>query len=177
MKLLNNFHERFVLAGKVIGVHGIRGVIKFNSFVEQDLLTPGNLFFYHSTDHQINRISILSVKPNKRIYLITLEGVTDRTQAEAFVGIDIYIERMALPELDSDTYYWFEIQGLDVVDISGIHRGVVRSIMETGGNDVYVIEHNGTEYLIPAITSVVKKIDIDQNQMIVDIPEGIISDI
>jgi RimM protein, required for 16S rRNA processing len=41
--------------------------------------------------------------------LITLEGISDRTQAEAFVDTDIYIERKALPDLDSDTYYWFEI--------------------------------------------------------------------
>jgi len=171
---LNNFHERFVLAGKIIGVHGIRGVIKFKSYVEAELLTPGNPLFYHSTDHQVNRISILSIKPNKRIYLITVEGVNDRSQAEAFVGTDIYIERSALPELDSDTYYWFELEGLNVQDISSGHIGVVRSIMATGSNDVYVIENNGDEILIPAITSVVKTIDIEQKLMIIDLPEGLL---
>jgi len=174
LKSLSNFNERFVLAGKIIGVHGIRGVIKFKSFIEPDLLTPGNPFFYHSTNHQINRISILSIKPNKRIYLITLEGITDRTQAEALVGTEILIERKALPELDSDTYYWFDIQGLDVIDTSGSCIGVVDSIMETGSNDVYVVENNGKEILIPAISSVIKTIDINKNQMIVDLPVGLL---
>ncbi|KPA15947.1 16S rRNA processing protein RimM [Candidatus Magnetomorum sp. HK-1] len=161
------------MAGKIIGVHGIRGVFKFQSFVESELLTPGNPLFYHSTDHKIHRFSILSIKPHKRNYLITLEGISDRTQAEAFVDTDIYIERKALPDLDSDTYYWFEIVGLDVVDTSGIHQGVVRSIMETGSNDVYVIEKNNDEYLLPAITSVIKDIDLDQHRIIVDLPDGL----
>ena len=165
---MNDFETRFLLAGKVIGVHGIRGVLKFHSYVDHGLLTPDNTLFYRAADHEIHRVSILSITPHKRIYLITLEGIKDRNQATAFVNTDMYIEKTALPELDEETYYWFQIQGLEVVDISGAHIGYIRSIMETGSNDVYIIEHNGEEYLIPAITSAVKSVDLNQKQMVVD---------
>jgi len=170
---LNKFQEKFVLAGKIIGVHGIRGVFKFQSFVDQELLTPGSPVFYHSKNHIIHNLLILSIKPHKRNFLITLEGITDRTQAEALINTDIYLEKKLLPDLDSDTFYWFEVIGLDVIDTSGINHGVVCSIMETGSNDVYVIEKEGKEYLLPAISSVIKDIDIDQHRIIVDLPEGL----
>ncbi|ETR74138.1 MAG: 16S rRNA processing protein RimM [Candidatus Magnetoglobus multicellularis str. Araruama] len=168
MKSLNDFDERFLLAGKVIGVHGIQGAVKFKSFVDEKLLTPDNPLFYRSRDRNFHRISILSIKPYKRNFLITLEGISDRTQATTLVGIDIFIQRNVLPDLDSDTFYWFEIQGLEVIDTSGHHCGVIRSIIETGSNDVYVIEKNGEEYLIPAIESAVINIDIQKKQMVID---------
>lgn len=168
MKSLNDFDEQFLVAGKVIGVHGIHGAVRFKSFVDENLLKPINPLFYRATDRNIHRISVISIKPYKRNYLVTFEGITDRTQATAFIDTKMYIEKKVLPELNSDTYYWFEIQGLEVIDNSGIHRGFIRSIIETGSNDVYVIENNGDEYLIPAIESAVKEIDIQKKRMVVD---------
>ena len=168
MKSLNDFDEQFLMAGKVIGVHGIHGAVRFKSFVDVNLIKPVNPLFYRTSDRNIHRISVISIKLYQRNYLFTLEGITDRTQATAFIGTPMYIERQALPELDSDTYYWFEIQGLEVIDVSGNHHGFIRSIIETGSNDVYVIEKNGDEFLIPAIESAVKEIDLKKKQMVVD---------
>jgi len=168
LKSLNDFDEHFLVAGKVIGVHGILGGLKFKSFVDENLLTPVNPLFYRAADRNIHRISIISIKKYKRNFLIMLEGITDRTQANAFINTPIYIERKALPELDSDAFYWFEIQGLEVIDLLGHHRGFIQSIIETGSNDVYVIKNNGDEYLIPAIESAVKEVDLQKKQMVVD---------
>jgi len=168
LKSLNDFDEQFLMAGKVIGVHGIHGAVRFKSFIDENLLIADNPLFYRTTDRNIHRISVLSIKPYKRNYMLTFEGMTDRNQAIAFVGTQLYIERKALPVLDHDTYYWFEIQGLEVINISGAHVGFIRSIIETGSNDVYVIENNGDEYLIPAIESAVKEIDLQKKQMVVD---------
>jgi len=165
---LNDFDEQFLVAGKVIGVHGIHGALRLKSFVDENLLEPVNPLFYRDSERKIHRISILSIKPHKRNYLVTFEGITDRTQATAFIGMQLYIERKALPELDSDTYYWFEIQGLDVKDTSGNHLGVIQSIIETGSNDVYVIENNGDKYLIPAIESAIQEIDTHHKRVVVD---------
>jgi len=168
LKSLNDFDEHFLMAGKVIGVHGINGVARFQSFVDDNLLKPANPLFYRARDRNIHRISVTSIKPYKRNYLVTFDKITDRNQATALLGTRLFIERKALPELDSDTYYWFEIQGLEVIDISGVHRGFVQSIIETGSNDVYVIENNGDEYLIPALDSAVKEINLQKKQMVVD---------
>ena len=165
---MNDFDEQFLVAGKVIGVHGINGSLRFKSFVDENLLNPVNPLFYRAADRNIHRKSIISIKQHKRNYLVMLEGITDRTQATAFIDTQMYIERKALPELDGDTFYWFEIQGLEVIDLLGHHRGWIQSIIETGSNDVYVIENNGDEYLIPAIESAVKEIDLQNKQMVVD---------
>ena len=168
MKSLNDFDEQFLMAGKVIGVHGINGATRFRSFVDDNLLNPVNPLFYRASDRNIHRISVKSIKPYRRNYLVTFEEIIDRNQATALIGMQFFIERKALPELDPDTYYWFEIQGLEVIDISGVHRGFVMSIIETGSNDVYVIKNNGDEYLIPAIEPAVKEINLQKKQMVVD---------
>jgi 16S rRNA processing protein RimM len=168
LKSLNDFDEQFLMAGKVIGVHGIHGAVRLKSFVDPNLINPVNPLFYRTSERNIHRISVISIKSYQSNLLVTFEGITDRTQATAFIGTQLYIERKALPELDSDTYYWFEIQGLEVIDISGNHYGFIQSIIETGSNDVYVINKNGDEFLIPAIDSAVKEIDLQKNQMVVD---------
>ena len=105
---------------------------------------------------------------------ITFKGVTSREQADLLRGGEIQIaeeERVALPE---DHYFRHDIIGLSVYLEGDILLGKVESILETGGNDVYVVKKENREYLIPALKSVVKKIDIVKNEMMICPMEGLL---
>ena len=80
-------------------------------------------------------------------------------------------DRIALPE---GSYYQFEIKGLDVYLEGGRFLGKVTDILRTGANDVYVVGQGEKEYLIPALRSVVKEINLSEKRMTLHPMEGLL---
>jgi 16S rRNA processing protein RimM len=119
-------------------------------------------------------VEINWVKSHTGTPLISFKGVTDRNQAQALIGGELFIPETELPELDEDTYYWFELIGLEVYTSQEEYLGRITSIFPTGSNDVYVVEDRQNEVLVPALESVVIDIDLENKRMRVDLPEGLI---
>lgn len=169
----------YVLIGKIVGAHGLNGTSKVLSFAESPAIfeTIGSLTI-RTRDHRTARLDINWVKPHKRSLLIAFKQVTNRNQAEGLVGSELLIDKSSLPELDSDTYYWFDIIGSAVFTVEGDYLGTVESIFPTGSNDVYVVkpadDRSGSEILIPAIETVIVKLDVEKKVLQVDLPDGLL---
>jgi 16S rRNA processing protein RimM len=71
-------------------------------------------------------------------------------------------------------YYTFQLIGLDVLTTEGQYLGQVTDIMATAGNDVYIVEGEGGEILIPAIEDVVKSIDLKKGKMVIEAIKGLL---
>jgi len=171
---LNNFKDNSFVAGKVVGVHGVRGLIKVKLFVDYTLFKPGNHIFLITDQGEVKQYNLISIKPHKKAFLLTIEDIDNRSDAQTLIGLNIIFDHTKLPPLEEDTYYWRDIIGLKVYEVTSYnYLGYVKSIIETGSNDVYVVENekNGIEILIPAIDSIIKKIDIKNKKMIALSPE------
>jgi len=106
------------------------------------------------------------------IALLQIEGISTRNDAEALRGTVVRIDRSQAAPLDEDEYYHFEILGLRVVDEEGHDLGTVVEILETGANDVYVVQRpDGSELLLPAIRSVILEVDLEHQRMVVRPPQ------
>ena len=68
----------------------------------------------------------------------------------------------------------YQLVGLEVVTTMGERLGTLSDVMETGANDVYVVDNGGQEILLPAIAEVVKAIDMETGRMVVEVIEGLI---
>jgi 16S rRNA processing protein RimM len=164
--------------GKIIGVHGLNGVLRVFSFAESSArYTPGMPLHLKNSHGNGFILKIVWAKPHSKTILLSLEGIRNRDQAQEFVGSELFIEKAALEVLEEGTYYWADLMGLSVYSSAGDYLGEVSSIVRTGSNDVYVAKRmEGTteiEVLIPALASVVREIDLDQRIMRVDLPEGL----
>jgi 16S rRNA processing protein RimM len=93
--------------------------------------------------------------------------------AKNLVGCKVYLPKDILEKLPDGEYYFQDIIGLDVYSEEGNYIGKIESIFPTGSNDVYVCRGEGKETLLPAISHVIKKIDINQRIMTVKIPDGL----
>lgn len=128
-------------------------------------------------DGSVRTMTIQWVRVHGRGLRMGLEGVIDRHTAESLIGSSLFIDKACLPVLEEDTYYWFELIGLSVFDITGTLLGSLQRVIPTLANDVYVVrgEKAGRqlEILIPAIGDVVCVIDLENRTMIVDLPEGL----
>ncbi len=161
-----------------MGAHGIGGNVKVHSFSESlALYETGARIETGLPDGSTRSMTVVWARPHGKGLLMNLESVTDRDQAEKLVGAELFADKAMLPSLEEDTYYWFDLVGLKVVDTAGALLGSLDSIIPTVGNDIYVVK--GTqggqprELLIPAIGDVVLSIDLEGGTMVVDPPEGL----
>jgi 16S rRNA processing protein RimM len=174
--MLNNpgTKQGHVLIGKIVGVHGIKGTNKLRSYAESlTLFSPGRVIIVRDLHGREANHKIIWAKPHTGTPLILLKGIENRDQANALIGARLFIHQSELPELDEDTYYWFDLIGIEVYTRSNEFLGRIESIMETGSNDVYVVKGHEKEVLIPALESVVLEVDLKHKRMQVDLPEGL----
>ncbi len=180
MKLLNDPLKKndFILIGKIVGVHGLSGNVKVYSYAESlSVFSLKKKILIRNTTGLEKFYAIKTAKPHTRVILLSMHEINSRDQAEQLIGSEIFIERSVLPKLESGSFYWFEIIGLDVFTIANNYLGRVESVFSTGNNDVYVVQDpekgQKSEVLVPALKSVVKSIDLSDGTMRVNLPEGL----
>jgi 16S rRNA processing protein RimM len=164
---------------KIAGAHGLHGTCKVYCYGEcGDILSKGRDIFVRTADGALLSYEIDWVKPHVRSVLLALKGVTDRSHTDKLIGCEIMIDKSNLPVLPADTYYWHDLIGLSVFTTDGRFLGRLASVMPTGSNDVYVVrkqeDSKKEEILIPALGSVVVEVNLAENRMRVDLPEGLI---
>jgi 16S rRNA processing protein RimM len=163
-----------MLIGRLAGAHGMQGGLKLISYAESlDVFAPGRPIRVRSADGAETVYDVVEARPQGRGTVLFLSGVTHRSQAEALIGGELWIDRATLPALAEGTYYWADLIGLDVVSVDGRHLGRLESIFATGSNDVYVVKGADREILVPALKSVVTAVDLAARRMQVDLPEGL----
>ena len=95
--------------------------------------------------------------------------MNDRNAAEMLIGWDIYVDYTQLPSLKSGEYYWSDLIGLDVENTEGIFLGVIESLLETGANDVIIVQGEERQHAIPFIHQrTVLDVDLEARKMRVD---------
>ena len=163
-----------MLIGKIVGVHGIKGANKLKSYADSlSVYQPGRSLLMRDNKNRESSVEINWVKSHTGTPLISLKGVSNRAQAQALIGGELFIPETELPVLDEDTFYWLELIGLEVYTVEEKYIGRITSIFPTGSNDVYVVKNKTNEVLIPALESVVIDIDLELKRMRVDLPEGL----
>lgn len=159
--------------GKVVGVHGIKGWLKVQSFAESvEPFRAGRRVGVRRSGSGMAAYTVRDVRPHKNSLRLALESVETRNAAEALVGAELLIDRAELPELEEDRWYWCDLIGLSVYEAE-VYIGRVQTIFATGSNDVLVVARGDRERLIPVIESVVRRIDLDNQMIEVELPEGL----
>jgi len=160
--------------GKVVGVHGIRGNVKILPYAEtESLFDPSHPLIMQHRDGRRERRTLRWIKPHKRLLLASIDGVEDRAAALLLVGAKALVRRSALPEPEAGSYYWNDLLGLTVYSCESEYLGVLENIIATGSNDVYVVRNGRRETLVPGLTTVVVKVNLEAGTMHVDLPEGL----
>ncbi len=167
--------EKLLLVGKVIKPHGFKGLIRAWSYARtiDSFLHSGTVFFKLENRHPVEH-RITDVKPHKNFFIISIEGIKTFDGADSLRGADILVEKDQLTRNSKDEFFWFELINLKVYLDSGEYLGAIKEIIPTGSNDVYVVKQNSSEFLIPAIYEVVKKIDLDKGEMIITAMDGLL---
>jgi 16S rRNA processing protein RimM len=167
--------DSFIAIGVIVSAVGLRGEVRCSLLTDFPKRFEGLSHVMVATkEGERCPYSIVRVRFSSGFVYLRLEGVTSRDIAEQLRGRELQIPEEERSPLPKDHYYRYEIVGLDVFSEEGRFLGKVDSILETGGNDIYLVKQDTREYLIPAIKSVVKKIDLLKREMTIFPMEGLL---
>jgi 16S rRNA processing protein RimM len=107
---------------------------------------------------------------------IRLEEIRDRESAMALRGATLEIDLADRPEPPPGAYFYDQLEGLKVVDLTGRVLGTVSHVIPRGGQDLYAVTTDSGECLVPASTDIVKKIDLEAGLLVLDPPDGLLGD-
>ena len=165
----------YIEIGQIVNTNGLKGVVKINPFTD-DVNKFDNLeYIYIQLKAELKKVKIEQVRYNKNQVLLKLEGIDSIEEAEKLRNFYIKIEKESQEELGEDTYYIIDLIGLDVYSEKNEYLGKIEDVFPTGSNDVYVVKDNlGKQILIPAIADVVKKVDLNNRKMIINLIPGLL---
>ena len=172
---------QMITIGKFISPFGVKGEIKvypYSDFLERCALL-NEVTVEGREQSEIRRVT--EARVYKNLWVLRLKGCDTREDAALLTGSLLKIpsdQRLKLPE---GSYYLDEIIGLAAISVDGEKLGVVREVIQTGANDIYVVDRRNrynedvspVEILVPALRSVVKEINLQEGFMLLDLPAGL----
>lgn len=163
-----------VLVGEVSKPHGIHGELKVYPITDNPERFKKLEKLFLKTKEGTRLFPIRHVRVQGNEVFLTLEGIETREEAEKYRGAAVKIDRADVLPLQEGWYY-FELEGLNVYE-GDAFLGVLTQVVETGANDVYLVRGERGEICVPALKSVVKKVDIPGRRMDVELPPGLLGD-
>jgi 16S rRNA processing protein RimM len=160
--------QQHISVGKISGVFGIKGWVKVFSFTDprENILTYSPWLL--KKDDETKTVSVVDGQLQGKTIVAQLTGVNDRNQAEDLMGWDIFITQEQLPKAAKDEYYWSDLIGLPVETVDGVQLGLVDSLLETGANDVIIVQGE-RERVIPFLQGkTIINVDLVAGRIIVD---------
>ena len=162
-----------LVAGKVLGTHHLKGEVKVISNIENIELLQGNKIILELENSQTKLFTVKKIEPfiaNKWIF--SFEEIKNKQDAVEIRNALIKVRR-DLVGIAEDEYLMSDLIGLKVYDVKGNeYLGKVTEIFETAAHDIYVIDTDDYEIMIPDVEAFVKKIDYHNRKMEVDLIEG-----
>lgn len=168
--------EEIVVIGKITSVFGVKGGVKVFSYTKPRLNILNYKDWLLDVDGQWQSVKMVSGRQQGKTIGVNLEGVNDRSQAEALIGRKIAITSNQLPELDDGSFYWRDLEGMRVINSENVDFGVVSHLIETGSNDVLVVRETAEqasgkkqkERMIPFLADAVLDVDTENRVMHVE---------
>ncbi|BCS88538.1 ribosome maturation factor RimM [Pseudodesulfovibrio sediminis] len=166
----------YISLGGVVKPHGIRGEFCIKSYADSPSIFGDAPALYLQEDKKSPKpITVTSWREHKGLILLTVKGVTDRDQAELLRGRSVLVREEDLPELEEGEHYFYQMIGCRVVLADDTEVGVLKGFYETGEQDIWVIENAAkTEILLPAVPEFVVDIDLDNEIIVIEPPEGLL---
>ena len=154
--------------GRIVAPFGISGWIKLQPYTATTAgLGNYRVWWIERRDGGWREWVVESVRAQGTNVVAKLAGCEDRDAATGLKGLEVAVPRAALPAAEPGEYYWADLLGLRVENERAEPLGNVARMMETGANDVLVVEGD-RERLIPFISDVVKRVDLESRVIVVD---------
>jgi len=157
---------RWIAVGKIGRAHGVKGEVSVLPLsTVGDRFAPGARLFVG--DAAARPVTVSASRPHQQRLLIRFEEIRGRDSAESLRGQYLFVPADSLPDLPEGEYWPHDLIGCRVESEDGAALGVVREVMRSAANDLWVTDSDGGELLIPALRDVVASVDVAGRRIVV----------
>lgn len=166
--------EDLLQVGVITTTHGVRGEVKVFPTTDDAGRFKQLKNVILDTGKEQLKLEITQVKFFKNLVILKFKGIDNINDVELYKGKGLYVARENAVKLDRNEYFIADLIGLSVTSDEGEALGKITDVLQTGANDVYVVEQkDGSELLIPAIRDCILDVSIDHGTMRVHLLDGL----
>lgn len=167
--------EDILQVGIITSTHGVRGEVKVYPTTDDVRRFKRLKEVILDTGKEQITLEIEAVKFFKQMVILKFKGIDNINDVEKYKQKSLYVTRKNAVRLSRDEYFIADLMGLKVIDESEEEIGILREVMETGANDVYIIDmKDGRELLLPAIKQCVLQVDVENGFVKVHVLDGLL---
>ena len=167
--------EQLLQVGVISYTHGVRGEVKVFPTTDDVKRFKKLKKVILDTGKEQLPLEIEGVKFFKQFVILKFRGIDNINDIEKYKGKRLLVDREHAVKLKKDEYFIADMIGMDVFTEDGELFGALKDVMETGANDVYIIEmSDGKEVLVPAIKQCILDVDIENRKMVIHLLEGLV---
>ena len=170
--------DKWISIGEIVAPQGLRGDIRIkpSSDFPERFTKPGKRWI-QKTDELPTEIKLTKGKliPGKSIYVLSIEGVSNRKSVEGIIGWKLVIPINSRPRMSKDEYHYFDLIGLEAR--RGTKKALIGYVTDLikGGNDLLEIELvEGKKILVPFVKEIVPEIEIKEKWLLINPPPGLL---
>ncbi|MBI4275223.1 MAG: ribosome maturation factor RimM [Rhizobiales bacterium] len=167
--------KKRVCVAQLGAAHGLKGEMWLRSFTEE----PGAVAGYGAleTEDGARSFEIVNLRAAKDRFVVKLSGIDNRDAAETLRNVKLYVPRDRLPAIGDESFYHADLIGLAAVTTRGEALGELIAIQNYGAGDILEIRlRDGTTVMLPFTDTTAPNVDIDAGKIVVDPPEGALTD-
>lgn len=164
----------YLSIGQIINIHGFRGEVKVYPLTDDMSRFNKLKEVYVEENEQLVKYEVERLKFLSNTVAMKLKGIDTEEAANRLRNFYMKVDRKSAIKLPKDSYFICDLIDLEVYDGKGSLLGTIRDILQTGSNDVYVVQNGEKDILVPALKEVVKVIDLKNKKIVVELPEGLI---
>lgn len=169
--------EELLQVGVVTQTHGIHGEVKVFPTTDDAGRFRDLKKVFLDTGREKLPLEIQGVKFFKQFVIVKFKGLDTINEVERFRRCPLLVPREDAVPLEEDEYYIADMIGMQVETEDGKAFGILKDVMETGANDVYVIDSiSHGEVLVPAIKECIRKVDVAEGKMTVHLMDGLVQE-
>ena len=162
--------DSLVVVGIILGSHGVYGELRVRVLSDvPHRFNQGETLYLASQPLRI----LSSSKGRSDNLILKLQGIDTPVAARALAGQELSCKADSAPDLPENEYFHYQLMGLQVITEEGERLGQVAEIIVTGSNDVYVVSGAEGEILLPALSQVVRQVNLESGTMVVRLMDGL----
>lgn len=167
--------EDYLRVGVISSTHGIKGEVKVYPTTDDVKRFKKLKSVVLDTKKELIPLTINSVKFFKQFVILSFEGYDNINLIEKYKGCDLLVTRENAVPLNKNEYFICDLIGCDVITDEGVEFGILKDVLITGANDVYVVKMmDGRECLLPVIDECILDVDIDNKKVTAHIMKGLL---
>ena len=174
-------NKEWLVIGIVTSSHGVAGKLNIKSLSDfkERFTQPGKRWIQKNDEEPVPyNLKSGFQKPGKDLFIISLEGIKDRNQADNLKEYKLLVKSNDIPKLKDNEFHLNQLLNLDAKSYVGNEIKVVGKVVDlmTENNNLIVIRlnKNNKNVLIPFVKEIVTVIDQKNNYLIIDPPNGLL---